>query len=179
MGSQLKKGDTAPDFTFNTPWKEGGNFYNECGDKTAVLVFLRYHGCPVCQMELAEFKREIARFEDKKAKVFIVIQSDPAHIASLTNREDWPFTIICDPDSDIYDSYHVAPGGIIKYMHPAGLAAAIKATFKGFRHGKFEGRETQLPEAFIISPDKNIIFSHYGKTIPDIPSPTILAARIN
>jgi len=179
MGLKLNTGDKAPDFTFDTPWEGGKKFYSECGDGTAVLVFLRYYGCPVCRMELADFKRENARFEDKKANLFIVIQSDPGRIASITRKEDWPFTIICDPDADIYGSYHVAPGGIIKYMHPAGLVAAIKATLKGFRHGKFEGKETQLPAAFIISPDKTITFSHYGKTIPDVPSATILAARIN
>lgn len=178
MASQLNTGDKAPDFRFVTPWENGKNFYDAAGSETAVLVFLRYHGCPVCQMEMANFKREIARFEDKKAKVFIFLQSDPSHIASITSKEEWPFTIICDPESDIYELYKVAPGGIIKYLHPAGLIAAIKATVKGFRHGKFEGKETQVPATFIVSPDKSITFSYYGKTIPDTPSPVTLAARI-
>ena len=179
MSSQLNTGNKAPDFTFNTPWESNLNFYDAAENKTAVLVFLRYHGCPVCQMEMANYKREIARFQDKKTTVFIVIQSNPGHIASISNKEDWPLTIICDPDSDVYGLYHVAPGGIIKYLHPAGLIAAIKATVKGFRHGKFEGKETQLPAAFIVSPEKKITFSYYGKTIPDTPSPIVLAARID
>ena len=39
-------------------------------------------------------------------------------------------------------------------MNPRGLITAIQATFKGHLHGKFEGRETQLPATFVIDADK-------------------------
>ena len=48
---QLQAGDKADDFDFNTPWATQQNFYESLGEKPAVLVFLRYYGCPVCQME--------------------------------------------------------------------------------------------------------------------------------
>ena len=61
-------------------------------------------------------------------------------------------------------------GGIIKYLHPAGLIKAIKAISRGFRHGKFEGKETQLPAAFAMTADKIIKFGYYGENISDMPS---------
>jgi peroxiredoxin len=88
---------------------------------------------------------------------------------SLTNREDWPFTIISDPQGKVFQLYGVESGGIIKYLHPAGLLAAIKAVRQGFRHGKFEGKETQLPAAFAINAEKVIKYVHYGENISDIP----------
>jgi len=43
----------------------------------------------------------------------------------------------------VFQLYDVEAGGIIKYLHPAGLIAAIKATFRGFLHGKLkEGNTT-------------------------------------
>jgi hypothetical protein len=70
----------------------------------------------------------------------------------------------------VFQLYGVEAGGIIKYLHPAGLIAAIKAISRGFRHGKFEGKETQLPAAFTMTADKIIKYGHYGEHIGDMPS---------
>jgi hypothetical protein len=45
-------------------------------------------------------------------------------------------------------------------------------------HGKFEGRETQLPAVFVIATDKVIAYTYYGKHISDIPSLWTIAAHI-
>jgi len=178
MNPKLKPGDNAPDFRFDSPWKSDQAFYQIAAKKPAAVVFLRYFGCPVCQMEMANLKKKIDIFNQKKAKIFVVLQSSPATIASLGKQEDWPFTIVCDPDAEVFKLYHVEPGGFFKYLHPAGLLAAIKATFQGFMHGKFEGRETQLPAGFVVAADTTITFSYYGKNISDTPQPETLAANI-
>jgi peroxiredoxin len=178
MNLKLKPGDSALDFRFDSPWKSDQAFYQTIANKPAAVVFLRYIGCPVCRMEMANLKKKIDLFNKKEAKVFVVLQSSPATIASLGKQEDWPFTIVCDPDAEVFKLYHVEPGGIFKYLHPAGLIAAIKATFQGFMHGKFEGRETQLPAGFVVAADKTITFSYYGKNISDTPPPETLAEYI-
>ncbi len=175
MQIKLKTGDNAPDFNFVTPWQTGLEFYKAAGENPSVLIFLRYQGCPVCQMEMASLKHEIDLFAQKDAGVFVFLQSSPEVVASAANKEDWPFTIVSDPSGDIFRLYSVMPGGILKYLHPAGLMAAIKATFKGHKHGKFEGMETQLPAAFIVGTDKTIIYAYYGKNISDVPSPKTLS----
>lgn len=175
---QLRSGDKAQDFYFETPWSPLQNFYETLKDKPAVLVFLRYLGCPVCQMEMAHLKREIGLFTQKETKVFVFLQSSPPTIASAAKEGDWPFFIVCDPQGAIFQKYAVEAGGIIKYLHPAGLIAAIKAVSKGFRHGKFEGKETQVPAAFAVNSKEIITYAYYGKHISDLPSPATLAANI-
>jgi peroxiredoxin Q/BCP len=174
MKNKLNPGDAAVDFIYDTPWESGQKFYNSTGKKPTVLVFLRYRGCPVCQMEMANLKRDISLFEEKQARVFVFLQSSQATLTGSANQEDWPFTIVCDPEGDLFQLYGVEPGGIIKYLHPAGLVAAIKATIKGFRHGKFEGRETQLPAVFVVDPDKTIRWAYYGSTLSDVPAPSMI-----
>ena len=166
----------APDFRFKTPWDDEVKFYDAVGNNPAVLIFLRYYGCPVCQMEMAKIKQEIELVSKKGGRVFVVLQSAPETIASLIKKNDFPFTIICDLQGKVFQLYGVEAGGIIKYLHPAGLIAAVKAISRGFRHGKFEGKETQLPAAFAMTADKIIKFGHYGKNISDMPS---LAKMIN
>ncbi len=175
MDKRIKVGDKAPDFKFDTPWKSSRKFYESAQNKNAVLVFLRYHGCPVCQMEMAIFKREIELFSKRKAKVFVFLQSATSALKPMLNEEDWPFDIVCDPKGKIFQLYAVDPGGILKYLHPAGLLSAIKAISRGFTHKKFEGKETQLPAVFIIGADKIVKYSYYGKHIGDVPNPSALA----
>jgi len=62
---------------------------------------------------------------------------DGRALASAANEEDWLFHIVCDPSGVVFEKYIVQPVGILKYLHPEGLGAAIKAIRQGFRHGKF------------------------------------------
>jgi peroxiredoxin Q/BCP len=165
--NQLQVGNTAPIFTFNTPWEEGIVF-DTTKSGAAILFFLRYIGCPVCQFEMAKIKRDIELAGHYK--VFVVLQSDPKKVSSKSEKGDWPLTIICDPKSEIFKLFRVEPGSILEFMNPRGLLAAIKATLKGHIHGKFEGSETQLPATFVIEADKKIQYVYYGKRINDVPS---------
>jgi peroxiredoxin len=175
---KLKAGDKAHDFDFETPWSRRQNFYETVGSKPAILLFLRYQGCPVCQMEMASLKREIGLFTQKEATVFIFLQSSAATVTSAANEEDWPFHIVCDPQGAVFEKFAVIPGGIFKYLHPAGLVAAVKAISQGFRHGKFEGKETQTPAAFAVNSVKTITYAYYGNHISDIPAFATIAANI-
>lgn len=168
----------SPDFRYDTPWENGLAFHEAMNNKPAALIFLRYLGCPICQYDLASFRQGIDLFQKKGANLFFVLQSKPQIVAQWTEKKDWPFTIICDPEGIIFRQYSVEAGGIIRYLHPAGFLAAIRAMMKGYKHGKFEGRETQLPAAFIVGENKIIKFAHYGKNISDIPPPAKLAKYI-
>jgi len=53
-----------------------------------------------------------------------------------------------------------------------------RAKQKGFKHGKYEGHETQLPAAFVVNPDKTIRLAHYAKNIVDMPTPEEIAASL-
>jgi len=54
------------------------------GNNPLILVFLRYQGCPVCQMEMVQLKREIGLFIQKKANVLVFLQSSPkTHVAHI------------------------------------------------------------------------------------------------
>ncbi|MDP2855264.1 MAG: peroxiredoxin-like family protein [Smithellaceae bacterium] len=178
MYSKMTIGDKAPDFKFQTPWDDEANFYDAVGNHPAVLFFLRYYGCPVCRMEMAIIKQEIDLVRQKRGRVFVVLQSAPETIASLIKRDDFPFTIICDAQGKVFKRYGVEAGGLIRYLHPAGLFAAIKAIGRGFRHGKFEGKETQLPAAFAMTAEKVVTYAHYGKNIGDIPSLTVMTTGL-
>ncbi len=176
---KLQPGTITPDFVFETPWDNKSNFYTAADNNPVILIFLRYIGCPVCQMEMANIKRNMHQVNQRKANVFVVLQSTPNTIASIAKKEDWPFAIICDPKAKIFNLYSVEQGDIFKYLNPIGIAATIKALVNGHKHGKFEGIETQLPASFVIASDKTIKYAYYGKRINDVPSLDTLVANID
>ena len=178
MNRRLKAGDKAPNFQFDTPWRSLQDYYENTQNKKSIFVFLRYHGCPICQMEMANLKREINLFHQKEVELFVFLQSSTATLLPVLKEEDWPFHIVCDPKGIVFQLYAVEQGGLIKYLHPAGLMAAVKATSRGFMHKKFEGRETQLPAAFVIKPDKTIAYAYYGRNISDVPKLSTLVENL-
>lgn len=57
---------------------------------------------------------------------------------------------------------------------PDVVLAAMAA---GKRHGRFEGRETQMPAGFVVDPGGGIAFAHYGRDVgDDAPTAALLAA---
>ena len=83
---KLKIGDVLPDFTFDTPFEKGKSLYAAAEGKPVFLLFLRYYGCTVCQLDIRELKNDYARFTQKGAKVLVVLQSKPELIAEKYDK---------------------------------------------------------------------------------------------
>jgi len=178
--NRLTTGTTAPDFRFDTPWKESLTFYDFLKDKKALLMFLRYMGCPLCQMKLSEMIRDKDAFKDAGVNIFLVLQSQPEVIRESADEKDIPIPLICDPNMNIFNMYRVYPGTLFGYMTPGVIKKAIQAKKEGFRHGKNEGKEFQLPAVFLIDTDKRITYAYYGKNVSDIPdNPSLLSTIKN
>jgi peroxiredoxin len=169
MAERLKTGATVPDFTFDTPWKKGLALSDFTKKGTVVLMFLRYMGCPICQMKIAELRRDFDEFAKRKVYLLVVLQSEPASITRLVDKKDIPFEIVCDPKGKLFALYAVRPGTIFGYVTPATIAAVIRSMRRGFRHGKYEGNEMQLPAVFVVGADKKIRFAYYGRNVADVP----------
>lgn len=169
---QLKVGEKLPDFKFNTAFTS-----NEClsdkvkyADKT-VLLFLRYYGCTLCQYDIHKLSSEYEKIKSENAQVLVILQSSPEVIAEQITKDSLPFEIVCDESQILYKEFGISPAASTAKMISAGTIAKIaKATAKGFKHGKYEGNELQLPACFIIDKELNLNYVHYGKNAADIPN---------
>jgi hypothetical protein len=56
--------DPVINFEFASPWQNNLDFSNKQRTRKLYLL-LRYNGCPVCKMEMAEYKRDYALLSDK------------------------------------------------------------------------------------------------------------------
>src|SRR5512140_1655463 len=108
-------GTQAPEFRYASPWEKDLSFHVAIAGKPTALYFLRYIGCPICQLKISELRADAARFSALGARVFVVLQSEPAVVQPLLG-EDFPLAIICDPRQEIVRQYGVAPGSLRRYL---------------------------------------------------------------
>ena len=135
------------------------------------MLFLRYYGCTVCQLDIRELKNDYARFTQKGAKVLVVLQSKPELIAEKQGPDDLPFDIVCDPEQKLYHELEIAPAKSKMAMASLDLMKKInEAKKEGLVHGEYEGDELQLPALFLLNGEGKVLYSHYAKKLTDMPT---------
>ncbi|MBQ6836059.1 MAG: redoxin domain-containing protein [Clostridia bacterium] len=169
--AKITAGVKLPDFTYNTPYKSGINIaetVKKC--KKTAIVFLRYYGCPICQYDIHSFRENYYMIENVDGQMLVVLQSDREKLAKSLNKNDLPFVIICDPDMELYRMFEIGKASsMVKMMDFSTVGKVAKATFKGMKHGEYEGEELQLPALFVVDNEMNVTFAHYGKAAGDVP----------
>ena len=169
---KLEVGEVMPNFSFNTPFEQGVTLEENVkkASKTAI-VFLRYYGCTLCQMDIHEFAKQYQKIVEQGGQLFIVLQSTPELLRSQIKKEDLPFEIICDPNQELYKSFGIKPAeDMMSMVDGKAYAKVTEATKLGYTHGEYEGNERQLPATFLLDRECTLLYAHYGKTIADIPS---------
>ncbi len=159
-----------PDFKFvdqNNEKKSISEIYSK-SEKT-VLLFLRYYGCTICQLDIMEYKKRYNEFKNKNMDVVIVLQSTPEIVSE--SDKSIPFTIVCDWEIKLYKDFEILPTkNPAKLMTPSLIKKISKAKKLGLEHGKYEGIETQLPAGFLIDKSGKVLYSKYASKLTDLPS---------
>lgn len=174
-----KVGEKLENFTFDTPFVKEQNLYTLSKEKNIALLFLRYYGCTICQVDIHKYIAQYPLFKEKDTEVFVVLQSDPSLIAEQTKKEEVPFVIICDPEQKLYKEFAIEPAKSKLGLVSKQTLKKMKESKKlGFVHGAYEGNELQLPAVFLADKEKTITFAHYGKSAGDVLEPQELLAKI-
>lgn len=176
---KLSKGSVMPNFTFDTPFEKGVSLYSKTDGKPTFVMFLRYYGCTVCQVDIHRLKENYGKFTEKGANVLVVLQSKPELVASEITKDELPFDIICDPTEALYKEFEILPAKSKLGMASFGLMKKMKeAKTLGFEHGAYEGDEQQLPALFLIDGSGNVAYAHYAKNLTDMPTHDEMLAMV-
>lgn len=170
-----------PDFVCRTPFAPDAplsEVLKRVEGKTA-LVFLRYYGCPVCQLDMQELGEEYGKIQKTGGQLLLVLQSDPEKLRAQITRETFPYEIVCDPNMELYKALSIDPApSMLKMISLKAVGKILRSRKKGFTHGDYEGNEQQLPAAFVLTPDGTVTYAHYGKDVGDVPTAEELAALL-
>src|SRR5690625_682008 len=154
----------ATKFTFTTTWLENQRLTDYLkGKKKTVLIFMRFYGCRLCQIDIDRIIENYEYIEKHNSQVLIVLQTEPHIIREQREEIDTPITLICDPDHQLYKLYNVGihnlkdrPDAVTEKLN-----MAIKLGYKKVENNQKEIAK-QLPATFIINNEARITFSYYG-----------------
>lgn len=157
---KLKVGDKAPLFKLESYNAGTINLSELIGNQKIALIFSRYFGCPICQVDLKHLLDRKAEIEGKGAKILYVTQSGEDIGKKFVGEKDISFPVIPSSKEELYAEYGLG-------MMGAGAVTKLRGKLKeakelGFEHGEYEGWEKQGPGQFVIDTNGNLIHAEKG-----------------
>ncbi|MGH7237093.1 MAG: redoxin domain-containing protein, partial [Candidatus Saccharimonadales bacterium] len=154
MKAKLAQGQTAPNF--NTLDVLGGTVdLAKLTSRFVLVVFLRYSGCPWCNLAIHRLSLEHPLLRKENCEIIAFIQSSPANIKhNIYDRHITrpPFPIIADYERKIYGRYGVSTSikSVVKSITDIPFwVHAVKD--HGFSQSKIDGKLVMVPAHFLIS----------------------------
>jgi thioredoxin-dependent peroxiredoxin len=135
--------------------------------KKMMLSFYRYASCPLCNLRVHQLIQRYPDLHEKGLEMVAFFQSPPETIYRYVGKQDAPFSIVPDPDREVYKLYGVegSLAGFLKASLKVG--DLISAVRKGFLPGRIDGETTMVPADFLIGPALVVEKAYYGKDIGD------------
>ncbi len=156
----LEIGDKAPLFKLNSYNAGIIDLEELIGIQKIVLIFSRYFGCPICQLDLQELLEHSSEIESTDVKILYITQSGEKIATQVIEENKITFPVIPSSKEELYKDYGLRMMG---RNAVAQIPDKIKAIRKaGIEHGEYEGWEKQSPGQFVIDIKGKIIHEQKG-----------------
>ncbi|MFW9947351.1 MAG: redoxin domain-containing protein [Candidatus Odinarchaeota archaeon] len=164
---KIKEGDNAPLFkleSYNAGIIDLGELI---GKQKIVLIFSRYFGCPICQLDLNILLEDIDKIRAKGAKLLYITQSGEKVANDYIDKYKIDFPVIFSSKDELYAEYGL---GLMTASAVAEVRSKLKEAMKlGIEHGEYEGWEKQGPGQFVIDEEGKLIHVRKGwLLVPEI-----------
>jgi len=171
MSAGPQVGDPAPDAILLNSEGDPVPLSSFWRERPAVVVFLRYFGCPFCQMHVVKLREEQQLFRDAGAVVVLVGQGSPEEGAGFCQRKHLPFPCLLDTDKSAYRAYGLRRRNLAVVMSPRVAVPFVRANMnpetrqRGLEGGDF----FQMPGTFVVDISGTVRLAHRNRTIADSP----------
>jgi peroxiredoxin len=172
MIARPQVGDPAPDATLVDGEGLRLQLSSFWSASPTVLVFLRYFGCPFCQMHVVKLREDRGLFEAARAAVVLVGQGSPEQGAGFCQRKHLPFPCLLDAEKVAYRAYGLRRRNLAVVVSPAIAVPFVRANLnpetrqRGLEGGDF----FQMPGTFVVDTTGIVRLAHRNRTIADSPS---------
>lgn len=157
---KLKTGDKAPLFKLESYNAGTIDLAELIGRQKIVLIFSRYFGCPICQLDSADLLSRLDEIESKGVKILYITQSGGEIANKVIKEKKIPFPVIPSSKEELYQDYGL---GLFTTRAIAKIPGKLRAAKKaGIEHGEYEGWEKQSPGQFIIDEEGKLIQAKKG-----------------
>ena len=134
-----------------------GNKVNlaESKSRYTLLVFLRYSGCPWCNLAIHRLTLEHASLKAEGCEIIAIVQSETEGIMDniYTRHDPQPqFPIIADHEMKLYKQFDVKVSVLKSASNIVKIPYWLESVRKlGFKQEKIDGNYFLVPEWFLIN----------------------------
>ena len=161
----LEPGQPAPELDLPTIGGGRVNLEDYAGRRVA-LVFLRFAGCPACNLHVRQLRARYAELRAAGLSVVAIFHSPVEELEANTKGEEFPFPIAGDPERSAYDAFglELSWSGMFS---PAFMGQAMRGMLSGFITVPIGETINGLPGDFIIDESGSVSHAHYGRHAGD------------
>ena len=139
--------------------------------KWLLLSFLRNGACAICNLHVRKLIQQFPKLQSQGLEIITVFESPLASIQQYVGTQDAPFSIIPDPDAELYALYGVessAEKTQATMSKPETPAVIAEAAAQGFALTPEEGSNFhRMPAEFLIRPNGTVEIAHYANYVYD------------
>ncbi len=159
-GGRLRAGCQAPEIAAKAV---SGAAVRVPGPALTHVQFLRFAGCPVCNLGLQEYIKRVAELSAAGVREVIFFHSEARFIEAY--HAALPFEVIADPQRQFYRAFGVETSARA-LLNPLAWPAVLRGyALRGA--GAQDSTRLGLPADFLISPQRHILACHYGAHAAD------------
>jgi len=163
---RLLSSQQAPNFSL-TDYQGNNINLQEYAGKKVLLSFFRGAACPFCNLRVNQLINRYDEFVISEIQVLIFFAATGEEIFQYAGQQQAPFSIIPDPQEDIYKKYGIesSHSGMFKAMiQPFKMMSMMSS---GFFNLKSMRDKPLIPADFLINRDQTIHQAYYGKDFGD------------
>lgn len=123
-------------------------------------------------------RQRYGEIQAKGADVVAISFEPRERLFQLTRQLQLPFTILSDPERDVYSAYGLAQGSLLQIFSPATVWIYVKHFARGRRYHHVASDWRQLGGDFVLGEDGTVLYEHRGQTPSDRPTLTELIAEL-
>jgi peroxiredoxin len=122
-------------------------------------------------------RRAKHRFVDEGLQVLLVGMGSAEETRAFQQQFDVPYSIVCNPDRDLYRAYGLREGNLGELVSPGLALRSLKALGRGHLPGVPRQDVRQMPGTFVIDSRGRFLLQHFAKNAADhLPPDSMLAA---
>lgn len=169
--AKLSVHDLAPDVSLLDLAAREASLSSYWRMEPAVVVFLRYFGCPFCQGQVVKLRDERERFEEAGARIVLIGQGRPSDGVVFTERLRHPFDCLVDPNRSAYRAYGLARATPAQVFGPPVALPFLRANLnrETLQRGLHGGSFFQMPGTFVIDTEGVVRMAHRNRHVADTP----------
>ena len=124
-------------------------------------------------------RQRYGEIQAKGAEVVTISFEPRERLFQLARQLQLPFTILSDPERDVYAAYGLAQGSFLKIFSLRTVWTYVKHFARGRRYHHAASDWRQLGGDFILGEDGTVLYERRGQTPSDRSTVASLIARLD